>query len=243
MTYSLNTLNGEADRPAMGAVVGRFGQEIGLVLGGMCWAFWALALLTYSDQDAAWSTSGHGEALVNWGGSLGAYLADASYFALGLSVWWLLAVGARMWLGALARWVRSGESVELPEDSPGRMRHPGWFWLALVVLIASSCVLEWTRLHRLDAMVPGQSGGVLGQWLGGHAMAWLGFHGSALVAVCLWGGIISLGSLMRYDVYIVVTVARRGRRPGFTQTRERRSELAVVMSRADCCMSASRSRL
>ena len=187
MTYSLNTLNGEADRPAMGAVVGRFGQEIGLVLGGMCWAFWALALLTYSDQDAAWSTSGHGEALVNWGGSLGAYLADASYFALGLSVWWLLAVGARMWLGALARWVRSGESVELPEDSPGRMRHPGWFWLALVVLIASSCVLEWTRLHRLDAMVPGQSGGVLGQWLGGHAMAWLGFHGSALVAVCVWG--------------------------------------------------------
>jgi DNA segregation ATPase FtsK/SpoIIIE, S-DNA-T family len=187
MTYSLNTLNGQAERPAFASVLGRFGQEIGLILGGLLWAFWVLALLTYSPHDAAWSTSGDGGAVRNWGGQLGAYWADASYFTLGLSVWWLLAVGARAWLGSLARWVRSGEPVAVEEHGAGRLAHPAWFALALLVLIAASAVLEWTRLHRLDAMVPGQSGGALGQWLGGYAMAWLGFHGSALVAVCLWG--------------------------------------------------------
>ncbi len=184
MTYSLNTLNGTS-RPSAASVVARFGQEIGLILGGVVWVGWLLALLSHSPADAAWSTSGHGGPVGNWMGALGAYVADASYFFLGLSAWWLLVVGARLWLGTLARWVRSGETVP-PGESPSDERQRYVFWLALLVLIASSCVLEWSRLHRLDAMLPGQSGGVLGQWLGAHVLHGLGFHGSALLMLGLW---------------------------------------------------------
>jgi S-DNA-T family DNA segregation ATPase FtsK/SpoIIIE len=185
MTYSLNTLNGD-QRATAASVIGRFGQEIGLMVGGLLWVFWVLALISYSPTDAAWSTSGHGTGVANWGGRLGAYLADASYFLLGLSTWWLVVLSARVWLSTLARWVRSGETVPSDEIPLARSQHRAWFWLALLVLVASSCVLEWTRLHRFDEVLPGQTGGVLGQWLGAYVVDGLGFHGSALVMLCLW---------------------------------------------------------
>src|SRR5690348_6802969 len=47
---------------------------------------------------------------------------------------------------------------------------------------------------------------------------------------CLCGGITSFGELSRYAVYIVVTVARRGARPGLTRISERRSDSTVVTS-------------
>src|SRR4051812_25514146 len=102
MTYSLNTLNADAaaaSAPRAGA--GRFAHEFVLVLGLVALVFWLLALVSYSTQDAAFSTSGGGIAIRNWGGRLGAWLADGSYFLLGFSVWWCLAAAARAWLSTL----------------------------------------------------------------------------------------------------------------------------------------------
>ncbi|TFI48765.1 DNA translocase FtsK, partial [Diaphorobacter sp. DS2] len=109
MTYSLNTLNASSSSksaPRTGAA--RFGHEIGLVLGLLGLVFWLLALVSYSAQDAAWSTSGagNGQPLSNWVGRLGAWLADGSYFVLGFSVWWCVAAGVRAWFASLARWMR-----------------------------------------------------------------------------------------------------------------------------------------
>ena len=90
MTYSLDTLNSR-NSPAPGAPSGfkRFTREVGLILGLVGLVFWLAALLSYSPQDAAWSTSGHPDAASgawvaakNWGGHLGARVADASYFLL-----------------------------------------------------------------------------------------------------------------------------------------------------------------
>ena len=67
----------------------------------------ALALVTHSAQDAAFSTSGTGGPVRNWGGRLGAWLADASYFLFGFSAWWCLAAGLRAWVSALAGWMRA----------------------------------------------------------------------------------------------------------------------------------------
>ncbi len=95
MTYSLDTLNSR-NAQAAGAPAGvkRFAHEVALILGLLGLVFWLAALLSYSPQDAAWSTSGSGQATGllpaaarNWGGRLGAWLADASYFLLGFSVW------------------------------------------------------------------------------------------------------------------------------------------------------------
>jgi S-DNA-T family DNA segregation ATPase FtsK/SpoIIIE len=88
MTYSLNTLNSSSPAPGPGRTgAGRFAYEIGLIVGLVALVFWLLALLSYSTLDPAWSTSGSGGALRNWGGRFGAWLSDASYFLLGFSVW------------------------------------------------------------------------------------------------------------------------------------------------------------
>ena len=79
MTYSLNTLN--ADRTAQPPVgVSRFAQEIALVLGAAALVFWLISLLTHSLADPAWSTTGASSAVGNWGGRLGAIVADGSYY-------------------------------------------------------------------------------------------------------------------------------------------------------------------
>jgi S-DNA-T family DNA segregation ATPase FtsK/SpoIIIE len=178
MTYSLNTLN--ADRsPAGPAGVSRFAQEIGLVLGAAALAFWLLALLSHSLTDPAWSTTGTATEVGNWGGRLGALLADWSYYLLGFSVWWLFLAGVRAWLSTLARWIRGAPGSE-DDAAPGdRIWHRPWarrslFWLALFTLMAASTVLEWSRLYRLEALLPGHAGGVLGHALGPLSTRWLG---------------------------------------------------------------------
>jgi len=110
MTYSLNTLNSSrsAALPARSGW-GRFADELGLLAGLVLLIFWLLALLSYSAQDVAWSTSGSGGPVLNRAGRLGAWLADGSYFLLGFSVWWCLAAGLRAWLSGLARWLRGRE--------------------------------------------------------------------------------------------------------------------------------------
>jgi len=201
MTYSLNTLN--ADRgSAAPAGVSRFAQEIGLVLGAAALAFWLLALLSHSLADPAWSTTGTSSEVSNWGGRLGAMLSDWSYYLMGFSVWWLFLAGVRTWLSTLARWIRGAQGTE-DEVPPGdRIWHRPWarralFWLALIVLMAASTVLEWSRLYRLEALLPDHAGGVLGHALGPVAMRWLGFTGSALAMLAVL--LVCLPTVFRFS--------------------------------------------
>ena len=95
MAYPLNTFNGRPVEPAARSGVGRFAQEVVLVLGLALIIFVILALASYSPQDAAWSTSGAGGPARNWAGKLGAWLADIAYVLLGFSAWWCVAVALR----------------------------------------------------------------------------------------------------------------------------------------------------
>ncbi|AOS78514.1 cell division protein FtsK [Hydrogenophaga sp. PBC] len=181
MTYSLNTLNADRQGASAPSGIARFAQEIGLVFGAAALAFWLLALLSHSLADPAWSTTGTSPEVGNWAGRLGAIVADASYFLFGFSVWWCFAAGVRAWLSGLARWLRGPSPVpEAPRwwQRP-HMRRAG-FWGGLVVLLMVSCALEWSRLYRLEPLLPGHSGGVVGHALGALAERWLGFTGAAL---------------------------------------------------------------
>ena len=86
MTYSLNTLNSDAAHHATRGLA-RYAQELGLLFGLIGLVFWGLALASYNLTDPAWTTSGNGSPTRNWGGGIGAFLADGSYALLGLSVW------------------------------------------------------------------------------------------------------------------------------------------------------------
>ena len=183
MTYSLNTLNANPGKSPIRSGAARFGHEIGLLIGLIALVFWLLALVSYSPQDAAWSDSGVGDAraVANWVGRFGAWLADASYFALGFSVWWCVAAALRAWVASLARWMRAGEA-DAEAHSPAMRR--SLFWAGLALLLAASVVLEWSRLYRFEAWLPGShAGGVMGYVMGPAAVKWLGFTGSGLLAI------------------------------------------------------------
>ena len=183
MTYSLDTLKIQASQaPEAPGGARRFAHEVGLLFGLLGLLFWLLALLGFSAQDAAWSTSGATLSTPeNWGGKLGAYLADASYFSLGFSVWWLLAAGLSVWLTSLARWLRGGTRFQAKQAASGRFK----YWLSLLLLLVASSGLEWTRLYRFEARLPDHAGGALGYLVGGASVKWLGFAGSGLVLIAL----------------------------------------------------------
>ncbi|MDO9402674.1 MAG: DNA translocase FtsK 4TM domain-containing protein [Polaromonas sp.] len=201
MTYSLDTLNSRSSgtpSPAGGAW--RFAHEVVLILGLLGLLFWLAALLSYAQQDAAWSTSGSAEtadllvtATRNWGGRFGAWLADASYFLLGFSVWWALAAGARLWLASLARWLRGGTVASAQPLHSSRAK----FWASLLLLLAVSAALEWTRLYRFETRLPGHAGGIVGYLMGGAAMKWLGFAGSGLALIAL--GVIAVSAVFGFS--------------------------------------------
>ncbi len=201
MTYSLDTLNSRTS-PAAGAPAGikRFAHEVSLILGLLGLIFWLAALLSYSPLDAAWSTSGSAEAASgaqamarNWGGRLGAWLADASYFLLGFSAWWALAAGCRVWLSSLARGLRGESLATAAAQQSSRIR----FWLALLLLLLASAALEWSRLYRFEFKLPGHAGGVLGYLVGALGVKWLGFAGSGLVCIAL--GVIAVSVVFGFS--------------------------------------------
>ncbi|WP_394756532.1 DNA translocase FtsK [Rhodoferax sp.] len=192
MTYSLNTLTSARSAPAS-ARPGwrRFAEELGLLAGFFLLLLWLVALLTYSAQDAAWSTSGSGAPVLNRAGWLGAWLADASYYLFGFSVWWCVAAALRIWLAGLARWLRGRDLISTqvaPVPSPASLiarlaSSRAAFWCALALLLCASASLEWSRLYSLEARLPGTGGGILGYFVGPLSVQWLGFVGAALLAI------------------------------------------------------------
>jgi len=194
MTYSLNTLNSaRSSSPPARSGLGRFADELGLLAGFVFLVLWLIALLSYSNQDIAWSTSGSGGPVLNRAGRLGAWLADASYFVLGFSVWWCVAAGVRAWLSGLARWLRGHEllmrrdaSAALPSSWLGKFTASRTaFWLGLALLLSASATLEWSRFYSLEARLPGYGGGILGYLLGPLSVKWLGFSGAGLLSIAL----------------------------------------------------------
>ncbi|MBK6470131.1 MAG: DNA translocase FtsK 4TM domain-containing protein [Betaproteobacteria bacterium] len=187
MTFPLGSIGGDGASalasPDAGAMP-RWKQQAALLLGGVAWMLFVLAMLTHHAGDAAFSTSGTGDAIRNRAGLVGARLSDMALFLFGFSAWWLVPVAARAWLSTLARVLRGPAATPAP---------PRWmFWLGLALLLAASCALEWTRLYRWEAQLPGHAGGVLGYMLGPWSMHWLGFAGSGV----LWIALLVTGSAL-----------------------------------------------
>ncbi|MDM0090250.1 MULTISPECIES: DNA translocase FtsK [unclassified Variovorax] len=201
MTYSLNTLQSSTsgEPPPVRLRAMRFAHEITLIAGFVVLLFWLIAMLSFTPSDAAWSTSGTGGEIKNWGGRIGAWVADGSYFLAGYSVWWCLAAGLRVWLSSLAGWLRGGEAGGGTPPAPlGRFNRSRLaFWFGLVLLLCASAVLEWSRLYRLEFRLPGHGGGVLGYFVGPMSVKWMGFTGSALIAIA--AGVIGSALVFRFS--------------------------------------------
>ncbi|MFY8102949.1 MAG: DNA translocase FtsK 4TM domain-containing protein, partial [Ramlibacter sp.] len=222
MSYSLHTLHNPTDprHPQPPSGVRRFAHEIALVLGLLALVFWCLALLTHSAQDAAFSTSGTGGPIRNWGGRLGAVVADASYFLLGFTVWWCVAAGIRAWFASLGLWLR-GEAVAPPPRPALRQR--AVFWIGLFFLLSASAALEWSRLYRFEPRLPDHAGGALGYLVGPAAVKWLGFTGSGLVAIAVV--VAAMAMVFRFS-WGQLAERIGARIDGFIASRRERREMA-----------------
>ena len=207
MTYSLNAFipNKSTDAPSQNLArsgLGRFAAELGLLIGLGLLLLWVLALTGYSTLDAAWSSSGDGSVTLNRAGRIGAWLADGSYFLLGFSVWWCVAIVARLWLSGLARWMHGFEWLpERRANARGKVKprfsRRAIFWMGVLILLCASTSLEWSRLYSHEARLPGHAGGILGYWLGPLCVQWLGDLGSALVSIVL--SVLGVAMVFRFS--------------------------------------------
>ncbi|NJN00969.1 MAG: DNA translocase FtsK, partial [Aquincola sp.] len=103
MSFSLGTLRGDAPLPSGATESPRWRQQALLIAGALAWLLFLLAMATHHAGDTAFSTSGTGQVLQNKAGVLGARVSDMALFLFGFSAWWLVPVGLRAWLSALAR--------------------------------------------------------------------------------------------------------------------------------------------
>ncbi|MEY2838744.1 MAG: cell division protein FtsK [Pseudomonadota bacterium] len=196
-----------------------------LLVGGIGLILMLLALISHDPLDSAFTTSGQHIEPGNWVGAFGAWSSDMAYAVFGKSIWWLMLVAGRLWLSALALWLRRDTALSAQASAPA---YPTWrLWLGLAVLMAASCTLEWTRLYRNELVLAGQhAGGVLGFTLGPWGMKWLGFNGSGVVAI----GLLVAGMAMALK-FSWLDVAERIGSLGdrFKQRREEKREVEKDM--------------
>ncbi|MFZ2649592.1 MAG: DNA translocase FtsK 4TM domain-containing protein [Burkholderiaceae bacterium] len=163
-----------------------FAASAWIALSAVLWLLALLALVSHDAGDAAFTTSGSGPATRNLVGVLGAWFSDLAFFCFGYSVWWVVAVAARVWLGVLALQLRDAPSVSIApaESNPANAdsRTARWAtWPGLVLLLCASTALEWTRLYQWESLVAGgRAGGALGYSLGTTSTTLLGFAGSGV---------------------------------------------------------------
>jgi len=142
-----------------------------------------LILLTYAKADPGWSHASAVARLHNWGGRIGAYIADLALFIFGLSAWWFCVLLFKaVWLGY--RRLADG-GIEEPEAIYRQekiIRAVGF-----VMMLAGSVGLEHVRMYSLKVALPRAPGGVLGALIGGSAQNALGFTGATLLLVLLFG--------------------------------------------------------
>jgi len=225
MTFPLASLRSEpgggsrrgaaGDKTSATAPSPRWLRQVGVVVGGVLWLIVLLALVTHDPGDPAFSTTGHGAAVQNKAGYVGAWLADVLYVLFGFSAWWLMLIGLREWLAALARWLRGDAHVSAPA-----WERPAWmFWGGVALVLAASCSLEWTRLYHWESHLPGgHAGGVIGVTVGRWSMKALGFAGSGV----LWIAMLVVGSALALRFSWARAAEGIGR--AFDGLRERRLE-------------------
>jgi len=148
-----------------------------LVVVGLA-LFLVMALGSYNPSDPGWSHTGTGDGIANTGGAFGAWLADLLLYLFGASAWWWLALSI-----FLVWWGYRRISDPDPEHRHGLLVTLGGF----LVMLVASCGLETLRLHSLAIALPLGHGGVLGIAVADLGQSTLGFDGSTVALLLVWG--------------------------------------------------------
>ena len=154
-------------------------REILLVFGWLLAALLLITLLTYAQEDPAWSSVRGGDAereVQNRFGAAGAHIADILLSALGWSAY-LLCLAVFVALHAALR----------PAARSGAERLGGWWCaLGLLLFILSSAALENMRFAAYSGALPSGAGGGAGGLVAGGMRELFGYTGAAMILLCIW---------------------------------------------------------
>ena len=140
-------------------------------------------LLSYSPQDPGWSHAGTPDRVHNFGGSLGAWIADLSFYFFGY-----LAYAFPLLVLAL------GAGILLPRAQPERSSlEPSLRLVGFVAFFVSGTGLAHLRFTA-PGPLPAKAGGILGQLVGGVAMHGVGLLGASLFLLALFLVAITLAT-------------------------------------------------
>jgi DNA segregation ATPase FtsK/SpoIIIE, S-DNA-T family len=144
-----------------------------------------LIFLTYSKADPGWSQAAVVPQLHNWGGRVGAWIADLMLFIFGFSAWWCCVCLLRsVWAGYRHLSQRFLLQIE-PEQAH---RHEAWIRaIGFVLMMTGSVAIEYLRMYTLKAQLPRAPGGVLGELIGTAVQNAFGFNGATLFLLLLFG--------------------------------------------------------
>jgi len=174
----------EAPPPLPNRLVRLLSEARWIVLG-MLTVYLILILLTYFKVDPGWSHSQIKPRILNWGGRVGAWLADLLLYVFGLSAWWWCVMLLRAsWLG-----YRHLSQKFILQQEPEKAHHqePWIRGAGFILLMLGSVGIEALRMYSLKVQLPLAPGGVLGAVIGNSAQTGFGFTGATLFLLCLFG--------------------------------------------------------
>ena len=118
-----------------------------------CAVFLFISLLTYHSHDPGWSSTGFGQNISNWGGRVGAWLADVFLLLFGIVAYFFpLMIILSGWLG-------------LHEDRDAHQKSNEWVFKSigwLVLIFGSSGLVSF---YFETPQLPANTGGMIGDLL------------------------------------------------------------------------------
>lgn len=137
-----------------------------------CALFLLVSLVTYHNSDPGWSSTGLGNVVLNWGGRVGAWMADVLLSLFGVVAYLF------PFLMVLSSWLSMQEREEVAKKSHETLfKSFGW-----VFLIASCCGLV-NFYFASKSNLPADSGGIIGDLVGGGLSLLFNQTGSTLLFV------------------------------------------------------------
>ncbi len=149
-------------------------REVALLAFSACALFLLISLLTYSNEDAGWTHSGTGQAIVNSCGVVGAWISDFLLSIFGLLAY--LFPVMIFWHGyMLFRQKKLAENRWML----------GLRWFGFFSTLVSGTAILYLHLLRTRVELPGTSGGILGQEVGDLLVASFKNSGATLILLAV----------------------------------------------------------
>ena len=167
-------------------------------------AYLIIIFASYSKVDPGWSHASVVTHLNNWGGRIGAWIADLMLFIFGFSAWWCCVFLLRsVWLG----YRRLSYRYVFQKEPDPEHHYEAWIRSAgFTLMLIGSVAIEYLRMHTLRAQLPRAPGGVLGELIGHFAQSAFGFTGATLFLLLIF----SVGFSLFFHVSWLAVAERVG---------------------------------